>query len=84
MMLGLQNSAPQSSGMGDLSTTLANIQWTAPGGYFSTGDITQWGFAEYGTCLFGVYALYSVFFTTSTALHHGATRAGKIKRGFTS
>jgi hypothetical protein len=84
MMLGLQNSAPQPTGMGDLSTTLANIQWTSPEGYFGTSDISQWGFGEWGTCLFGVYALYSVFFTTSTALHHGATRAGKIKRGFTS
>jgi hypothetical protein len=81
MMLGLQ---PASGGLGDLSTTLANFQWTSPEGYFGTGDITQWGFGEWATVVFGAYSVYSVFFTTSTALHHGADRAKKIKRGFTS
>ena len=83
MMLALQTQPP-SAGMGDLSTTLANLQWTSPDGYFGTWDVSQWGLAEYLTGLFGVYAVYSVFFTTNTALHHGAERARKIKRGFTS
>jgi hypothetical protein len=67
--------SPGAVGLGALSLT-------APDGYFSTGDFTQWGAYEWGTVLAGAYFLLSLWGDTKRAGRRVTTRARKIKRGF--
>jgi hypothetical protein len=61
-------------------------------GLFAGGlDVSTWGAGEFAVAAFGVFALYSMLFTSRHAAESVRSRVGKvkkrahkIKRGFTS
>lgn len=45
---------------------LGDVAMSAPGGYFSTMDFSQWGVEEWATVALGVYLLSSLWQDTKT------------------
>ena len=68
-------------GLGDAETITigsSTFNVTAPGGYFS-GDASQWGIAEWGTIVVGLYAMFSLIGDVKTHARK-ASRAAKAYR----
>jgi hypothetical protein len=63
-------------GQGSVSILGTTIQLTAPGGYFSTTDFTQWGLEEWGTVAGAAYFLFSLIGDTKKHVRK-ARRAAK-------
>ena len=61
-------------------TGLGDLTFTAPDGYFSTGDMSQWGMAEWGTVIGGVYMLFSLIGDTKRT----ARKTKRAARAFRS
>jgi hypothetical protein len=79
---GLQ-SLNANGGLGDDSTTatIGSMALTSPGGYFASGgDFSQWGIAEWGTVILGVYTGLSLIGDTKRA----ARKTRKAARAFKS
>lgn len=60
-------------------TGLGDFALTAPGGFFATGDFTQWGIAEWGAIGLGIYAGLSLIGDTKRHVRK-ARKASKAYR----
>jgi hypothetical protein len=69
-------------GQGSFTIGTATINLSAPGGYFSTGDFTQWGLEEWATVAAAAYFLLSLWADTKTVAKRVSTRSRKIRKGF--
>lgn len=78
----LQQITPSGQGLGDDATpTIGSMALTSPGGYFASGgDFSQWGIAEWGTVLMGVYTGLSLIGDAKRTVR----KAGKARKAFKS